>query len=492
MDLPRPGTSCGRGASDSDRSVRVRERVQAALGADRFDRYFGGGARLEAAPGRVEVSVPSPFMAELISRRFASILREAGEPAGREPVEIAVRVDRDLHVATKSAPVEAGKPSRGVPRARPARYGRLRHRLDTFVVGQSNRLAHSAAERVAEGVEDRAFCPLFIHGLSGVGKTHLLQGIAARFGERLPGAVVRYVTAESFTNEFITAVRANRIDRFRRAWRSVRLLCLDDVHFVAGKEGTQQELLHTLDALDLDEARLVLASDEHPRAIERLGSHLSSRFMSGAVIRVDPPEETLRRRLILRIAQDRGLVLDDDAVGIITHRASTMPSCTVREIEGMLTQVMAVQRLAPEVCGTSGVLDAGAVRRAFGLSDGSHRRGSRAARRTPVRFEGIAENVCRALAVTMVEVQGSGRHRRVVLARRVMIRLARELTTLSFPEIARQLKRPSHSTVVTAHRTVCGQIEAGECVQVGDGAEPIPIAELIAAVRTRVLDAAGR
>src|SRR5262249_7964579 len=153
----------------------------------------------------------------------------------------------------------------------------------------------------------------------GLGKTHLLQGVARRLQEVRPSAVVRYTTGEAFTNEYIAAVRAGsgKCEQFRRAYRGVGLLCIDDVHFLANKQATQGELLHTFDAIDLSGARVALASDEHPRMVRSFSEALVSRFMSGAVVKLDFPERELRERMILAIAGRRGHTIDPAGVRLL-------------------------------------------------------------------------------------------------------------------------------------------------------------------------------
>lgn len=474
-----------------DRERLIRERLRAELGPERFSRYFEQGAKLSVSAGGVEVAVPSPFMAELFSRRLGPTLRRAAADDAAGSAEVRVRVDRTLErmpSGTQGTPQR--RPAHPVTE-RPARASlRLRHRLKDFIVGESNRLAHTAAARIAEGVDDAAFSPLFIHGSSGLGKTHLLQGVARRYLQRSPGARVRYVTAEGFTNDYITAIRSNSTDKFRREWRGVKLLCLDDVHFLRGKQATQTELLHTLDAIGLTEARVVLASDEHPRRITELNDHLVSRFLSGAVVRIDEPDEALCRRLVRALAVRRDLPLGEDGLAALTERASTGGRRSGREIEGLLNQVEAVRRLTPDLCGGPGPMDAAAVRRALGLSDGAALR--RGAGRKPVRIELILREVCHQLRVEPEDLYGSGRHRRVVLARGLVVRLARELTTLSYPEIARALGRPNHSTVITAQQRIGRQMEQGTPVDCGPDLAGLTIADLGARVRGRILDAAGR
>ncbi|MBK7404439.1 MAG: ATP-binding protein [Phycisphaerales bacterium] len=502
----------GRGVGDARRHAPAEARTRSAtalcqrlrdeLGEHRFARYFADGAGLSVDDQRIEVRVATPFMAEVMNRRLAPTLRRAAAGAGSDqPLEVRVRVDSAMRKrphptpADESTPEGRDPPAPAAPPKDPSRstqrpQPRPTHQLEEFIVGDSNRLAYTAAVRVAEGIDDEAFSPLFIHGGSGLGKTHLLQGIAARFARVHPGVKTRCVTAEAFTNEYISAIRSNTTDRFRRAWRSVRLLCLDDVHFLRGKQSTQVELLHTLDAIGLQQARIVLASDEHPRRIEQLSQHLVSRCMSGAVIHVADPDEELRRRLVAAFAARRGLTLTPDGLDALAVRAAQAGSA--REIEGLLTQIEAVARLAPDVCATGERgIDAGAVRRSLGLSDGSAKKG-RAAHRCPVRIDGIVGEVCRSLRLEPTDLLGAGRHRRVVLARGLISRLARELTTLSFPDIARALHRPNHSTIITAYRRISGQIDRGEGVEVGPDLAGVTLADLASGVRARVLEAAGR
>lgn len=479
----------------------IRDRLRAELGPERFSRYFEQGARLVVAEDHIEVVVPSPFMAQRFSRQLLATVRRAASAPGTPPIEVRVRIDRALECqpgARTSAPDSpAHRPT--PERARRPRL-MLRHRLEEFIVGESNRLAHTAAARIAEGVDDAIFSPLFIHGPSGVGKTHLLQGIARRFLGRAPGSRVRYVTAEAFTNEYITAIRSNSTDTFRRGLRGVKLLCLDDVHFLRGKKSTQNELLYTLDAIALTEARVVLASDEHPRRIGEFSEHLISRFLSGAVVRIEEPDAELCGRLVRALAMRRELPLTDDGLAVLIQKAVNGGGSegaggngggrSVREIEGLLNQVEAVRRLTPDLCGGLGPMDASAVRRALGLSEGAAMHRGR--NRKPVRMETILREACVQLRVEAEDLFGKGRHRRVVLARGLIVRLARELTTLSYPEIARGLGRPNHSTVITANQRIGRQLESGTLADCGPDLAGLTIADLLTRIRGRVLDAAGR
>lgn len=456
---------------------RVVERLKSALGMETYARVFGHDTRLELSEGHLVVTVPTSYQANVIRKRFAEHLNRAvldilPDAASGHDAGWIVQVDRAVAPAP-SPPARERSVARRTPRADAPAAGRCL-RLDDFIVGESNRLAHAAAVRLAQaGLSSRSearavlgFASLFIHGECGLGKTHLLQGVAERFARLNPAAAVRYTTAEAFTNDYILALREGRLDAFRRNHRRLDLLCIDDVHFVAGKESTQNELLHTLDAIDLDGALVALASDEHPRRVQRLGERLVSRFMSGMVVRIDPPDADLRLRLVTAMASRRQLHLDEPAARLLAESsAGPQGRGSVRDIEGLVVQTEAVCRLLPGWSSPDGRVGLAVVMKALGLNEGE--RDHAAARpRRPVPLEAIADAVCRSLRVAQPEFLGSGRHKRVVLARSITALLARQLTTASFPEIARAIGRPNHSTVVTAHQRLQRQLrqeaESGE------------------------------
>lgn len=438
-------------------------------GRDRAERYLRQAQDVQLKGDVIEVVAPSAFVADLISRRIGGELcRVASESLldGRK-VELRFRIAEAQQPAPtrNSAPAPvAVRPREVPPKPRTAASG-FAHRLEDFIVGASNRLAFAAAVRLAEDENVSSLSPLFIYSPCGMGKTHLLHGIAARFSQKNPGAKVRCVSAETFTNEFIVSLKAGAIEGFRRAHRKLALLCIDDVHFLANKEATQTELLHTLDAVGFDRSRIALASDEHPRDIRRLSSALSSRFMSGAVLRIEEPDAALRAELAATLARRKGVPIDES--GARTLVAANWHS--VRELEGLLMQIIAVSRLIPEIgagLAQGGTLDGGAVRRALEMAGSRVNQPAKSAGapanrpRRPVPISIIQNEVARGLRVELSDMAGKGRHKRVVLARSIVVHLSRRLTTLSFPEIARAMGRPNHSSVITAHNRLLEQLKA--------------------------------
>lgn len=450
------------------------------------ERYLTEARAVHIDAGTLEILVTSKFVAELLQRRGGEACLAGAKALLGPQAQLRIRVDpatARVNLSGASNGPASGSPGtvsgsatgsttavRTPDATAKPRAASSRHRLEDFIVGASNRLAYSAAVRLADGAQADSISPLFLHAPCGMGKTHLLQGITARFSEKHPGSSVRCLTAEAFTNEFIAALKGGAIEGFRRSYRRVALLCIDDVHFLSSKDATQTELLHTLDAIAQGGAKIVLASDEHPREIRKLSSALSSRFMSGAVLRIEEPDEALRRALSEQLARRRGLALDESGVGALASASWR----SVRELEGVLTQVIAAVRLLPELASLD-ALSATQVRRAIEMAGGSRTLalatgGPGARSRRPVPMSVILAEVARSLCVDQSEMAGTGRHRRVVLARSIGVYLARRLTTLSFPEIARAMGRPNHSSVITAHNRLLALLQAAEACELG-GAE---------------------
>ena len=213
---------------------------------------------------------------------------------------------------------------------------KLRHNLETFIVGPTNQLSYNAACYVAE-FPGSQYNPLFIHGPCGLGKTHLLQGICRKFIAHHPTKRWLYITGEEFTNEFIAALRNSKVDAFRRKMRDLDLLVIDDVHFLGGKKATQEEFLHTFNAIEAMGKQVVMASDNHPKLIEEFGEGLVNRFVSGMVVRIDPPNQATRCCILRSLSDRLALNLSDEVITWIARRVTQ----NVRELEGAITRISA-------------------------------------------------------------------------------------------------------------------------------------------------------
>jgi chromosomal replication initiator protein len=312
---------------------------------------------------------------------------------------------------------------------------RLRHDLETYVVGASNQLAYNAAIYVAE-FPGAQYNPLFIHGSCGLGKTHLLQGLSKRFVEHHPTKRWMYLTGEEFTNEFLSALRNNKLDTFRRRVRDLDLLVIDDVHFLGGKKATQEEFLHTFNAISAIGRQVVLASDNHPKMIEEFGESLINRFVSGMVVRIDPPNYATRCEILRSITQRNGMHLSDEVVTWIARRVTQ----NVRELEGAIT------RIAAHIKMTGRPADVAMATEALGDLDRQLV--------APVKPENILQSVCTYFGLEHKDLMSGRRQRTISLARSVAMFLVRKTAKLSFPEIGMRMGKRNHSTVISACRRI--------------------------------------
>lgn len=473
---------------------RLKTRLASELGDEGYGRYLGGGERLELKGSKLDVRVPDRFTASLIDRRYGESLRRAlkEELGGEDSAAVSCRVDRAIAPEPDARRAPPLAPARDRAPAAPKSVPET-HKLEDFVVGEANRVAHSACLQLCD--PSSPLRVVFLHSPCGLGKTHLLQGVSGRIKGRPGGAKARYLTGESFLNVYIACVREGRVDAFQARFRGLDLLCIDDVQVVLGKTKTQHQLLQAIETVQGGGGRVAIASDTHPREMRELSRSLASRFVAGPVIRLDAPGRDLRERLVRHRAMKRGLALTDEAAAMIAERAAGVrdgEAPSVRDLEGMIIQVEAVWRLLGRGRGDA-TIDASLVARALDLRQATQGDADDAGRaERPVRLEQIGEVVCREMGVQLGDVLGRGRHKRVVLTRALIVHVSRSLTTRSYPEIARTMARTNHSTVITAHQRVKRQIEAGERCDVGSAHDGLPIGEVASKIEREVRRAARR
>jgi chromosomal replication initiator protein len=320
---------------------------------------------------------------------------------------------------------------------------RLRHDIEAFIVGPSNQLAYNAALYVAE-FPGAQYNPLFIHGNCGLGKTHLLQGLCKKFIQHHPTKRWMYLTGEDFTNEFLSCLRANKLDTFRRKVRDLDLLVIDDVHFLGGKKATQEEFLHTFNAIEAMGRQVVMASDNHPKMIEEFGESLINRFVSGMVVRIDPPNFATRFEILRALSTRSGLMLSDEVTGWVARRVTQ----NVRELEGAITRIAAHVQLDGRPA------DIAIAQQALGDLDRQLV--------APVKPENILLSVCTYFGLEHKDLMSGRRQRTISLARSVAMYLVRKTAKLSFPEIGYRMGKRNHSTVISACRRIERAVQHNE------------------------------
>jgi chromosomal replication initiator protein len=306
--------------------------------------------------------------------------------------------------------------------------------FDRFVIGGGNRLAHGAALAVAEAPSE-AYNPLFLHGPPGLGKTHLLAAVANYLQTNAPGLSVRYTTAESFTNEFVGALKSAGADAFKARYREIDVLLIDDVQFLEGKPATEEEFFHTFNALYESGSQLVLSADRIPSELSTLASRLRDRFEWGLTIPIEPPNLATRLTVLRHLVQEAGVeIADADALGELAGRIDA----NVRQLRGALTRVLAHASLMARPLSSD--LIAEVIPR------------GRSVEATSV--EEIQQRVAECFGIARAELVGSSRAATPLRARQVAIFLTRELTELSLPQIGRLYGGRDHSTVLNSLRRV--------------------------------------
>ncbi len=326
----------------------------------------------------------------------------------------------------------------GAERRPPVEPARLngKYLFETFVIGASNRFAHAAAVAVAEAPA-RAYNPLFIYGESGLGKTHLLHAIGHYAQNLFDGVRVRYVSSEEFTNDFINSIRDGRGELFRRRYRDVDVLLVDDIQFLEHKEGTQEEFFHTFNALHNDSKQIVISSDRPPKQLTTLEDRLRTRFEWGLITDVVPPDlETRIAILQKKAAQDRM----DPSPEVLEFIASKI-SRNIRELEGALIRVTAYASLSRQKVDLT---LAEVVLKDLIPADGG----------PEITGAGIMAQTADYFGLTMEDLCGSSRSRTLVSARQIAMYLCRELTDMSLPKIGQMFGGRDHTTVMHADRKI--------------------------------------
>jgi chromosomal replication initiator protein len=417
------------------------------------------------------LSVPNDFAKDIIEQRLRQVITASlAEQLGRE-IRIAVVVDPSLDDDGRLDPpptVRAGEESRpdpdgrALPSAAPdldrfqpgestaAGTGREpgsrreseptrlnpRYLFETFVIGSSNRFAHAAAVAVAEAPA-KAYNPLFIYGDSGLGKTHLLHAIGHYGMSLYSGVKVRYVSSEEFTNDFINSIRDGRADGFRRRYRDVDILLVDDIQFLENKEQTQEEFFHTFNTLHNANKQIVISSDRPPQQLVTLEDRLRNRFHWGLITDVQPPELETRIAILRKKAAQERLAAPPEVLEFIASKIST----NIRELEGALIRVTAFASLNRQ--GVDLAL-AEIVLKDL-IPDSSQ---------PEITSATIMAQTAAYFGQSMEELCGSSRSRVLVNARQIAMYLCRELTDLSLPKIGQQFGGRDHTTVMHADKKI--------------------------------------
>ncbi len=421
------------------------EFLSSAISADIYNRWIGVIEAVgDDAGGQLTLTVPNGFYQDWLEEHYLPMIRKALGASGFENVAITFMVD-----GTRPTPEGALPPKPADEKEAQKRRvlktcnvgGPLnpRHTFDNFVVGPSNTFAHAAAQAVVES-PGRAYNPLFIHGGTGLGKTHLIQAMGQAVLKRGKGTVC-YTTCETFTNEFIQALQQHDLASFRKKYRHIDLLLIDDIHFLAGKESTQEEFFHTFNSLYENQKQIVMTSDRPVSEIGNLQKRLVSRFEWGLCTEMEMADLETRVAILRRKREQLGLQLADESLFFIAEHVRS----NIRKLEGSLLRAASYASLTRKPLTTEAL--------EYLLRDTIEQENQ-----TALTIEGIQRMVAEYYDIRLGDMTSKQRPNNIAFPRQVAMYLCREMTEQSLPAIGNAFGR-NHATVLHAHRSVGGKMK---------------------------------
>jgi chromosomal replication initiator protein len=404
-------------------------RIEGRLSKPTFELYLKNMAPIALQGDTFVFAVPSRHAKEWIESRHAALIHSALQEVLARAISIQLTVTEDS--APVQAPTALVRTAEGLPLS-------PKYTFDTFVIGSGNRFAHAAAMAVAEAPA-RAYNPLFIYGGVGLGKTHLLQAIGHHVIHDKQLHRVAYISSEKFTNELINSIRDDRTLEFRTKYRSVDVLLIDDIQFLAGKERTQEEFFHTFNTLHEASRQIIITSDRPPKEIPTLEDRLRSRFEWGLIADIQPPDVETRIAILRKKAELDGLSVPDEVAEFIAQRIHS----NIRELEGALVRVVAYAGLT-----RAPITVALAMEILKELLPAPSTR--------PITIPTIQRAVAEHFGLRVEEMRAKRRTKGIAFPRQVAMHLARELTDASLPRIGEEFGGRDHTTVMHA----CERVKA--------------------------------
>ena len=391
---------------------------------------------------KIILQVKESFLKEIIEKRHLPLIRTAIKMVTKNEYDIMITTEEEQNAGNLHN-LAAEKPAENEL----ARNLNPKYVFDSFVVGNSNRMAHAASLAVAESPA-QAYNPLFLYGNSGLGKTHLMHSIGHFILDRNPQAKVLYVTSETFTNELINSIQNNKNEEFRNKYRNIDVLMIDDIQFISKKEGTQEEFFHTFNALYESNKQIIISSDRPPKEIKTLEDRLRSRFEWGLIADVQPPDYETRIAILKKKAERDNLTVPDDVMAYIAKNIAS----NIRELEGALTRIVAFATLTNQ--DISIALAENSLKDIFSENSA-----------TPLTPELIQQVVAEYYNIRVEDIQGSKKPKNIAFPRQVSMYLCRKLLDISLPKIGESFGGRDHTTVIYAISKIEKQLESDEGLQ---------------------------
>ncbi len=404
------------------------ENIRKEIEEPQYKTWFHPLIPIKESQDLIELAVPDSFFKSWLEENFNDTIRRAISKSGQS-ISIHFTVRPDLFPEKEAISSKKTQTPKQTIKLNP------KYRFENFVIGPSNRFAFAAATAVAQNPA-RAYNPFFIYGGVGLGKTHLMQAIAHYAIENSPGIKVHYISSEQFTNELIEAIQHRSTRQFREKYRNVDILLIDDIHFIAGKESTQEEFFHTFNALYDSHKQIIISSDKHPKEISTLEERLVSRFGWGLITDIQPPDIETRIAILKKKLEHEQVKIGEEVIHFIAENIKS----NIRELEGALVRVVAFSIIekTPITLGfAKEVLKdlVKAVNKKISLGD-------------------ILECVAEYYSVPISDIKAKKRSKTFLIPRQVSIYLARELTEMSLPELGMAFGGKDHTTILHSYNKI--------------------------------------
>jgi len=416
---------------------QVLARIETKVNRHSYYTWFKPTSFLVDKGTSLHVRVPDTMFRDWLNKHYAGVMAEALAEVHRQGCELLFVTDDGMAAEELPMPEAPAEPAEPTEPVTPAEPGSLapRYSFDTFIVGPSNQFAHAASRAVAEA-PSRSYNPLFIYGGVGLGKTHLMHAIGHYVLNHQRGLKLTYISAERFMNEMINAVRFDRILEFRERYRSVDVLLVDDIQFIAGKEGTQNEFFHTFNALYDAQKQIVISSDCPPHEITSLEERLRSRFEWGLIADIQPPDLETKIAILKKKAENEGIPLPDNVSIYIAGKIKS----NIRELEGSLIRLVAFASLTGREI-------------SLGLAQEVLRNVLQHDEKA-VTIEIIQKFVADYYQLKLADLKSRNNSKSVATPRQIAMYLCKGLTSASLPEIGRSFGGKHHSTVIHSIRKI--------------------------------------
>ena len=431
-------------ANDLSVWLRAREFIKKELDNDHvFSIWFGSIRLVSSTEDSVTLEVQNKFFKDMLLDRYTKLINSSiAKSCGKEMrVEFALKETSADVAAKPPLDHDAKEKAQAKPfwpfsrdKQEPGKEIGLnsKYTFDSFVIGPSNRFAHAASSAVCDSPA-KAYNPLFIYGGVGLGKTHLMHAIGHKVLQKFPKAKVLYISSEEFTNQLIGAIQNRTTTKFREKYRHVDILLIDDIHFIAGKESTQEEFFHTFNTLYDAHKQIVVSSDRPPKEIQALEERLVSRFEWGLVTDVQPPDFETRMAILKKKSERETITLPDDVYYFLAEKIKS----NIRELEGALIRIVAYAKLVGKEISVDMVKD---VLKDM-IKEGEKK----------ITIDIIQKKVCEYFDMKLSDMKVKKRSRGIAYPRQIAMYLARQLTDYSLPEIGEYFGGRDHTTVMHAY-----------------------------------------